>query len=243
MYTRKHFKTINSTNQYLKDNFRHYEEYTVITSDKQTQGKGRFQRKWEMKKKKHIALSILLKPTITFKEISLISLLTAVSVLATIQKYVPQARIKWPNDIIVNEKKISGILIESVSSTFIEAIIVGVGINVNGKSFPKELRSKATSIEIETQQTQKLDNLIDEFILIFDYYYQSFLRGNRRFIDTYRKNTLIIGQQISIDHRLVTVNNILDNGNLLIQDGNQSYEIGYGEISLEHTYQKLMRKI
>lgn len=243
MYTRKHFKTINSTNQYLKDNFRDYEEYTVITSDKQTQGKGRFQRKWEMKKKKHIALSILLKPTITFKEISLISLLTAVSVLATIQKYVPQARIKWPNDIIVNEKKISGILIESVSSTFIEAIIVGVGINVNGKSFPKELRSKATSIEIETQQTQKLDNLIDEFILIFDYYYQSFLRGNRRFIDTYRKNTLIIGQQISIDHRLVTVNNILDNGNLLIQDGNQSYEIGYGEISLEHTYQKLMRKI
>ena len=142
---RYHFKTTDSTNEQAKrlatEGALHG---TFVTADAQTSGKGRRGRSWESQGQTGIYMSLILKPEILPQNASMLTLVTALSVSRAIKNVLGKScipYIKWPNDIVINKKKICGILTEmELKQGKIAHIIVGIGINVNQKNFPKEIR-------------------------------------------------------------------------------------------------------
>ena len=155
-FTIHKYERIGSTNDQLKMML-DAPEFTCVTAEAQTAGRGRRDRVWHSAPGEGLYLSVLLRPEIEANKIPLLSLLAAVAVAEALQQMVPGARvsdlsldIKWPNDVLLNERKISGILIESTSVTGeVPRFIVGIGVNLNHQSFPPELSEIATSLQIE----------------------------------------------------------------------------------------------
>ena len=156
-FTIHHYESIGSTNDHLKG-MPDAPEFTAVTADEQIAGRGRRDRVWHSALGEGLYLSVLLKPEIAASKIPLLSLLAAVAAAEAIQPVALGAKmlnlrldIKWPNDVLVNGRKLSGILIESSSVTG-EAprFIVGIGVNLNQLSFPPELSEIATSLQIES---------------------------------------------------------------------------------------------
>jgi|SRR5690554_237780 len=235
MFKKIYFDSLPSTNTYLKENYHKYDNKDVIIAGKQLQGRGRREKNWITEAGKDIAMSILLKPKVA-ENISLLSLLTSAAIFNVIKDYGLDAKIKWPNDILVNDKKISGILLESVYKLNFEAVIIGIGINVNSTNFPTEILNKATSLKRELSKDLDIDTVINKVLKSFASYYGQYEKGENDYIKVCRENSAVIGKEILINNHKVRVENILDNGNLLVNDGNKSFTYAYGEISLENIY-------
>ena len=175
--TIQYFPEVDSTNIYAK---RVGDEPgghgTLIVSDKQTAGKGRRGRVWESPSGSSIYMSLLLKPDIRPDQASMLTLVMAQSVAKAMRKMANvDAKIKWPNDIVLNGKKVCGMLTEmTMEMDYIQSVVIGVGINVNTKHFPKEL-SHATSLYLETGNIVKRSELIAETMRQFEYYYDKFV--------------------------------------------------------------------
>jgi len=144
------FDEINSTNtEAVRQARLGAAEGICIIATQQTAGRGRQGRSWISPKDAGLYLSILLRPTIESRYLPLITLASAVAVHDVVQGLGLAADIKWPNDVLINDKKVSGILSEAVETDRGLAVIVGIGINVKPDSFPGELSDSATSIESE----------------------------------------------------------------------------------------------
>lgn len=236
MYKIINFETLPSTNLYLKQNYHIFDEYTVITTDNQTNGRGRINRVWNSNKD-DLTFSILLKPDIDSYKIPLISLIIGAAINKIIDKYI-KSYIKWPNDILVNDKKLAGILVEGVFSEKIDAVIVGVGINVNSVEFPDNLIIKATSLKkelnIEIDKNELLNQIIEQFI----YLYNEFLNGNDQYLDILKNNNYLKDKKVYINNTEVEVLDINNKGNLIIKENGEIKEIFFGEVTLEKIYNK-----
>lgn len=144
---------IDSTNEYLKELSKQnsLENYTVVTAENQTKGKGQMGSNWDSEKGKNLIMSILIKDLISSpKEVFQLSMLVAVSIVQALENLeIPNIKIKWPNDILSDSKKIGGILIENnfKSDGSIKSI-VGIGLNVNQINF--DLLPKASSLKVIT---------------------------------------------------------------------------------------------
>ncbi len=145
---------------------------TVVLAETQTKGKGRLGRKWVSPRGVGIWASLILHPK--FADLSPESGLTAISLTCSVAianaiRKVTGLRsfIKWPNDVLVHQKKVAGILVEMAG----ESIIVGVGINVNQEEFPESLRDSATSLMIESGKEVSRISLIREALHQLEYYY------------------------------------------------------------------------
>ncbi|MBG7608360.1 MAG: biotin--[acetyl-CoA-carboxylase] ligase [Verrucomicrobia bacterium] len=121
-------------------------EGLVLIAENQTAGRGRRGAEWFSPAGEGLAFSVLLKPTASKDFWSRLSLATGLAVAEAVEKFVPLAEIKWPNDVLVNGRKIAGILVEAGK----DFVIVGIGININSMDFPGELT--ATSLAIESGQ-------------------------------------------------------------------------------------------
>ena len=234
MYKIIKFDTLDSTNLYLKQNYNQYDEFTVITTDNQTKGKGRMQRVWNSNKD-DLTFSILLKPNIDSSNLPLISLITGASLCNVINKYI-KSQIKWPNDILVNSKKLAGILVEGIYSNKTEAIIVGIGINVNSVDFPSDLIIKATSLKKELNKDINKDNLLNEIIKEFISLYNKFLNNDNAYINIVKNNNYLKNKKVYINNNEVEVLDITNKGNLLIKENEEIKEIYFGEVTLEKIY-------
>lgn len=236
MYKIINFETLPSTNLYLKQNYHIFDEYTVITTDNQTNGRGRINRVWNSNKD-DLTFSILLKPNIDSSKIPLISLIIGAAINKIIDKYI-KSYIKWPNDILVNDKKLAGILVEGVFSKKIDAVIVGVGINVNTIEFLDNLIIKATSLKkelnIEIDKNELLTQIIEQFI----YLYNEFLNGNDQYLDILKTNNYLKNKKVYINNNEVEVLDINNKGNLIIKENEEIKEIFFGEVTLEKIYNK-----
>lgn len=140
---------------------------TLVIADQQTAGKGRLGRSWFSPPGTGIWMSLILRPDIPLSSTPQLTLLTAVALAQVFKNYSAGVGIKWPNDLLINGKKVAGILTELNAETDrINYIIIGIGINVNQESdyFPAELESKATSLRIETGQVMPRNKLIIEII-------------------------------------------------------------------------------
>src|SRR5205085_10866756 len=127
-------------------------EFACVVADEQTAGRGRRDRTWHSSPGEGLYLSVLLRPPKSSMKIPLLSLMSAVAVAETLlDRDVVGVDIKWPNDVLVHERKLCGILVEAAGSGMNEPrVIIGVGVNLNHQSFPEEIRQTATSLRIET---------------------------------------------------------------------------------------------
>lgn len=231
------FKTLPSTNQYLKEHYQELEEFTVVKADNQTNGHGRMNRSWQVEPNTNLTFSILLKPKVDCSILPLISLVAGASVFKTLDKYV-QCTIKWPNDIMINDKKVTGILAEGVYSNTMEALIIGIGINVNQTTFNEEIKNKATSLKNELRKDLNIDTLLQEFCLNFEYLYNDYINGNNTYITICKEHNYLKDKVVTYDNKEVKVLDISNNGNLKILENNQIKELFFGEVTLQNIYHK-----
>lgn len=227
-----HFEVIDSTNAYIKNNYQNLENLTFVSSDYQTQGKGRSNRKWEADKN-NLLFSLLLKDSRYFELTNIISILSAYTILQVLQDYsLADVSIKWPNDVYVGGKKICGILLEAKSTNAIECLIVGVGVNVNQVNFNEEYN--ATSIKnilnkdidinkLKNDIYQKMIGNLDKLLQGYDYY-QEIVKYD------YLKNKSVYAL-VNAEKKLVTVKGINKDYSLCVVDNDNEYNLNSGEIS------------
>lgn len=167
------FKEINSTNKFLKNN--DLKDGTVVVANFQTEGKGRKNRKW-VSSGKGIYFSLVLKPNIPVNEMLRFSLIFPLAIRQTILEYT-ETFIKWPNDIYLSGKKLSGILIESeIEAERIDRVVIGIGININDTEEDlKEVKDIATSLFIETGKTYYRPEIFGKLLNKIEEYYISYL--------------------------------------------------------------------
>lgn len=151
---------------------------TLFVADMQVAGKGRRGRVWQSPSGSSIYMTILLYPKISPMKAPQLTLVMAIAVAEGIQAVTGlDTKIKWPNDIIVNGKKICGILTEmSTEIDYINHVVIGVGINVNQDSFPEDIRKTATSLKIELGQKVKRSELIAAVMKSFEKNYEIFVK-------------------------------------------------------------------
>ena len=133
---------------------------TVYVADRQTAGRGRRGRTWESSKTQNLYFSLLLCPKVSVDRVHMVTLVMAYALAKAIRELTGEnsAQIKWPNDIVVNGKKVAGILTEMgfrEDKSFF--IVIGVGVNLETQDFEEELRDKAT--DIQTQYGCKIDKM------------------------------------------------------------------------------------
>lgn len=174
-----YFDTIDSTNtkaQELAE--KGYPSGTLVVADKQESGKGRRGRSWVSPSGTGIFMTLMIKPDINPNNASMLTLVAALAVAKAITSVTgEEAMIKWPNDIVVNGKKVCGILTEmNAQFDYINHIVVGIGINVHNESFPEEISQMASSLMIEAGGKRfHRAQIIAETMSYFEQYYDTFL--------------------------------------------------------------------
>lgn len=150
-----HFESVDSTSTYIKKHYEELENLTFVSADYQSNGHGRMGRSWKSKSGENLMFSFIVKDPLLIKKFSSISISSAVATLITLKSFgLENVTIKWPNDVYVNDKKITGILLESISfDNEIKFLVIGIGVNLNVKSFDEILKAKATSYYLETNKT------------------------------------------------------------------------------------------
>lgn len=240
----KFLEEVDSTNLYAKriaDS--DFEDGMIIIAEEQLKGKGRIGRVWASPKGKGIWMTIMLKPKINPADAAKITLLAACAVCRAIEEISGvYAKIKWPNDIVLNGKKLCGILTEmSAELDEINYLIVGIGVNANIDlgDFPKELQATATSIKIEKGSSVVRKELTAAIINNFENYYKTFLeKGSiKEYINEYKEKSAVLGNEVIVTSSSLeqrgTVVDISEEGQLLlkVEDGSIK-EIISGEVSV-----------
>ena len=171
-FTVHRFDSIDSTNtEALKHARRGADEGTCVVARQQTAGRGRQGRIWTSPADAGLYLSIVLRPRLDAKYLPLITLAAAVGVFDTLAQLDIDADIKWPNDILVDEKKICGILAETTDTECGLAVIVGVGINLTSQNFQRELNNTATSLESVLSRPVTFSEFEESLLKYFDVWY------------------------------------------------------------------------
>ena len=148
------FDSIDSTNDFLRRNWRKLNNFTICWALTQTKGKGRNGRSW-FSPKGGLWFSILFKPRKIFSDVNLYTKISSIALCKFFEKLNLEPIIKWPNDIYIKRKKIAGILTETIFGESNVAVIVGIGVNINN-DIPSELRDKAVSLKQITDREYNL---------------------------------------------------------------------------------------
>ncbi len=176
-------------------------EGLCIVARQQTAGRGRYGRTWVSEKDAGLYFSIILRPKLETQFLPLITLMTGVAVHDMLQEYGLNPDIKWVNDILVKEKKISGILAETAESPNGLAVVVGVGINLTSENFPAEITDTATSIEKLTGLKVTPDEAAGTLIKFLTYFYGMLTvpDGPAAIVDEWRKrSTYFSGKAVRV---------------------------------------------
>lgn len=198
-------------------------EGTIVCAEAQTKGRGRLGRMWSSPKYKGIYLSLILRPELLPNQAPILTLLSAVSICQAIKRITSLSPlIKWPNDILVDNKKVGGILTElNAEQDRINFVIIGMGINVNTpKSF---LPSDATSLSYEAKKKFSRVDLVKELLRDMEYSYLLFRKeGTLPIIKKWREFSSLTGERVKIiSHKEVLEGEVLDidsDGGLLIRE-------------------------
>lgn len=244
MYHNKihYFEEIGSTSTYAKElASKECESGSLIISELQVDGRGRLGRNWESPKGSGIWMSLVLKPDLAPTKASKITQITAAAVVLAVNKiYKLDAKIKWPNDIVIDGKKICGILTEmNAELNHINYVVVGIGVNVNTEEFPSDLIDKATSIAKVTSEKSNRIPLIGEILKAFEELYIEYLNGYdfEKILEINKKYSATIGNEVVVTRRNDVVRgfayDLNNEGELLIRKEDDQIEtVYYGEVSV-----------
>lgn len=226
------FDKLDSTNDYVKQHLNALDHGTIIFAYEQSKGKGRFGNVW-VSNPGNLYISLLIKNQEYRDNIFDLHIKVSVVLIELLKKYQIEAYIKYPNDIIIGKRKIAGILIETVGYNKARNIILGIGLNVNQVNF-LELNEKATSMFIEIGKELKLDEILSDFIDMFNKK-SSYLN----MYDKYIKKSIIIGRKIGYQGIIYTVKTVEKNGKILLQNSNGETEIDFDKLTLCKEYKNL----
>jgi len=180
-----HFFKTDSTNRIgMELGYAGEPEGAVVLAEEQSAGRGRAGRAWHSERAAGIYVTLLLRPKISPVQALLLTMMAGLSAHAAIQAQTGlQPDLKWPNDMMLNGKKLGGILTEMYADTSqVRFVIVGVGINVNQQKFPGELGGIATSLRLETGKHHSRLELLARLLREFETDYNRFLREGARFV-------------------------------------------------------------
>lgn len=234
-----------STNNHLKTLARNgAENGTVVVAREQTQGKGRLGRVWSSEKDKNLTFSILLRPDIKPDEVQAITPVAGLALCKAVREFFNiDCKIKWPNDVIMGNKKLSGILTEmSANTSGVDFIVIGIGINLDQEYFDDEIKHKATSIYLETNKKadknaflasilkhieDEFENCIYRFTAENIAQYKSLCTTVGREVSFYNNNAIVTGTAVDINPK----------GELVVKLSDMSFcNINSGEVTIQGIY-------
>ena len=236
------YKSVKSTNEiasFLAESGE--KEGTVIVTEEQTQGKGRLGRRWHSPPKAGIYVSIILKPAFTPDEAPGLAIMTALALADTFGELTSgKIQIKWPNDILLNGKKVAGILTElSAEKKKINHVIIGIGINVNHtkEDFPDDLKTVATSLRIINKKKADRVNLLQSFLKAFENEYRKYQKNRlKTSLKKIRKYSSLIGSWIKLNYGNKIIEGLAvdidTNGALIIEIEGEKISINSGEVTV-----------
>ncbi len=234
------FETIDSTNSTAKELAQEGAlEGTVVTAEDQRAGKGRLGRSWESEKGKNLTFSIILRPHLTHILLGLLPLLAGTAVCETLrEEYHVPSECKWPNDVLIGTKKISGILSEAVhQGDMSSAVIVGIGINVNQASFPVGLGDRATSLYLSSGREHDRTLLLTRLLGRMEALYEILQSGGAdTIIARWTAVSPIIGKPLRVTDGSTlhegTARGIAPDGGLLLETSAGIMTIRAGDVTL-----------
>lgn len=243
---RIHLKQTDSTNEEAyRRGMEGAEEGTVVVADQQTAGRGRRGRSWYSASEDNLYLSLLLRPNLPLERASMITLVAAVAIKRGIEAVCGlRAKIKWPNDLLLGEQKVCGILTQlHIEAGKIGFLVLGIGINVNGKEFPEELEGLATTLQKQLGKAVDKQALEEQLLACWWQQYRLFLaKQNLSFLqEEYNAGLISRGRQVRVlqqnqelSGEALGINAV---GELLVQceDGHIE-QIYAGEVSVRGIY-------
>lgn len=210
----------------------------LVLCDNQTKGKGRLGRTWISQKSVNLSMSIVLRPDIMPFETPKLTLVAGIACARAINSITGvDCGIKWPNDIIINGKKIVGILTEmSAEMEYVRYVVIGIGVNVNNDEFDDEIKDKASSLYMITgkkfRRSDIADKIISELVKLYDVFCKE---GFTSLCDEYNSLCINIGKQVKTLGRQEITGTALgvnENGELVIESKEGKKNILSGEVSV-----------
>ena len=232
IYVSECLSTNDFLTKYVKKNPQ--DEGIIIISDFQTRGKGQRANTWQSDRGKNLLFSFLVKPELSINDQFKLHIITSISIIKTLSKVgIHDAKIKWPNDIYIRDKKVSGILIESqVSRKKITQSIIGIGLNINQTQFN---RLNATSTYNELNINLDIKNTLKIFCTFFDEEYLKVNEDIESLKNNYMRNLYQLNKEIKFTYeknilsgRVVDINS---DGSLVIFSNGNKEKFNFGSIS------------
>ena len=233
-----YFEELDSTNSYLLSG-NEKRLGTVVLSEYQLKGRGRKQRDWQASKEQALTFSILLNNEIEPGNVNILSLGAAVALAQALENlHQFKVNVKWPNDVLIDGKKLSGILIESNSKgNKIEKIVVGIGVNVNQPNFTGTFNLRPTSVRMELKKMVSRERLLSEILNRFEEMLLDLESNREKVLNDWRARSRYIGEKILIEEngeeKFGTFEDIDENGFLLLRSKSGLETITAGDLSLK----------
>ena len=211
---------------------------TVFLAEKQIAGKGRKGRTWLSAKGLNLTFSILLtKETISELNVNHLNLISSLAVSMAIENlYQLKTELKWPNDVLIDKKKVAGILTEtSIRGSKIERVVIGIGINLNQIAFHGEFNFPPTSLKIELKDDIDRENMLAEILNNFEELLFDLELKPKAILNEWRNKCQMIGDKITIteNDKIKTgiFHDIDDDGFLLLKRNDSIEKIHFGDVS------------
>lgn len=212
---------IPSTNTYFKEKQLEYSDKSVLIAKKQTQGRGRYQRVW--KSNDDVIFSLL------FKENNLYQIMTPLAIISALKDFNINCKIKWPNDIYLDNKKLCGILIEDTFNNNFLSSVVGIGLN----KYDKDNVNGIGYYKYNNQITNM--SLINKILDKFNYYLNL---DKDILMKEYKDNNIVIGKDIIYLNKEYKCIDITEDGYLVVKNDNEILNIKSNEIDIKKAIKK-----
>ena len=212
---------------------------SVHTSEQQVAGKGRNGKKWISPKGKNIYLSIGWLSNLKYSQLDGLSLAIGTILASSLKKFTQnQVGIKWPNDLLVKNKKISGILIETIDLDKKIGVVIGIGINVHmSEEEGKEIDQSWISLDEVTDSKNNRNEIIGDIVnKVFQLTSLFIKEGFKPYKSDYELLDMLAGKKCSVNirgiNKIVNVLGVNDKGEMLVKDGSEYLTLRYGEVSI-----------
>ncbi len=230
---------VDSTNLYAKSNIENLADKSIVHAANQTAGRGRLQRTWLNLGEGNLFLTFVLKPSNSFNEVySNLTQYLSVVLCKILEEYGLKPQIKWPNDVLINGKKIAGILSETVmQGSLFKGLVLGIGVNLNTskKDLASVIDKEATSLNLEISKPVDvnlfLDKLAEEFFADYDNFLQ---KGFELIKNDYISRTCFLDTEICVqvfnDKKCGIAKAINDKGELVMSNNQKEFVLTIGDI-------------